>query len=170
MRAQRAAGPAVAELGPGGFRHDDAAWRRARDGTGGEADDRAEVVAVLRQQVARRDRSPRGSSRTRSSATAHGREHRDLVAVAQHGLVAVLGLVAVHPDTRGREHLAEGGTVDGAGRREQLTDRRRLERVLGATRGVTRLREESEPDRRQPISATPSLITASPSALVVSNA
>jgi hypothetical protein len=169
VRAQRAAGPAVAELGPGGFRHDDATRRRERDGTGGEADDRAEVVAVLRQQVAR-DRSPRGSSRTRSSATAHGREHRDLVAVAQHGLVAVLGLVAVHPDTRGREHLAEGGTVDGAGRGEQLTDRRRLERVLGATRGVTRLREESEPDRRQPISATPSLITASPSALVVSNA
>jgi hypothetical protein len=82
----------------------------------------------------------------------------------------VLGLVAVDPHTRRREHGAERGAVDGTRRRQQLAERGGLERVVGAARRLARLREQPQPDAQIAISATPSLMTASPAGLVVSNA
>ena len=68
------------------------------------------------------------------------------------------------------EHGAELRAVDRSRRRHQLADRGRFERVVGATRRVARLGEQPQPDAQIAISATPSLMTASPAGLVLSNA
>ena len=88
----------------------------------------------------------------------------------QGSVVAVLGLVAVDPYPRRRKHGPEPLAVDRSRRRQQLTELVGLERVVGATRRLARLGEQPQPDAQIAISATPSLMTASPAGLVVSKA
>jgi hypothetical protein len=105
---------------------------------------------------------------TGSSATAHRREDGHLVTVVQNRVFAVLGLVAVYPHAGGREHGTERRAVHGSRRPQQLAERAGFERVVGASRRLPRLGKQSQPDDQTAISATPSLMTASPVGLVVS--
>jgi hypothetical protein len=82
----------------------------------------------------------------------------------------VLGLVAVHPHARRRQHGPERRTVDRSRRRHQLAERGGVEGVVGAARRFAGLGEQPQPDGQIAISATPSLMTASPAGLVLSNA
>ncbi len=104
------------------------------------------------------------------SATAHRRDDSDLVAVVQGGVIAVLGLVAVDPHAGRRQHGAERRAVDRSRRSQQLAKRGGFERVVGASCRLARLGKQSQPDAQTAISATPSLMTASPAGLVVSKA
>ena len=91
------------------------------------------------------------------------------VAVAS-GVPAELGLVTVDPDARRIEHGTEGRAVDRRRPREEFAQRRGLERIVGPARRLTRLGEQPQADAQIAISATPSLMTASPAGFVVSNA
>jgi hypothetical protein len=82
----------------------------------------------------------------------------------------VLGLVAVDPHARGGQHGPERRAVDGSRRRHQVAERGGIEGVVGAARRFARLGEQPQPDGQIAISATPSLMTASPAGLVLSNA
>jgi hypothetical protein len=82
----------------------------------------------------------------------------------------MLGLVAVDPQARRREYSPERRAVDRSRRRHQLTERGGVEGVVGAARRFARLGEQPQPDGQIAISATPSLMTASPAGLVLSNA
>ena len=85
-------------------------------------------------------------------------------------VIALLRLVAVHPHARRRQHGAERRAIQGSRRRQQLSERRGVEGVVGAPRRLTRLGEQPQTDAQIAISATPSLMTASPAGLVVSKA
>src|SRR5438876_733727 len=116
---------------------------------------------------------PRASSSAgsiRLSATAHRGDDRHLVAVAKRSVVTVLGLVAVDPHACRGENRPELRAVDRSRRRHQLAERGGIEGVVGAARRFTRLGEQPQPDGQIAISATPSLMTASPAGLVLSNA
>jgi hypothetical protein len=62
------------------------------------------------------------------------------------------------------------GAIDRSRRRHQLAERGGFEGVVGAACRVARLGEQPQPDAQIAISATPSLMTASPAGFVLSNA
>ena len=90
---------------------------------------------------------------SRGSAAADRREHGDLVAVGERGGVAVGRLVAVDPDARAVEDLAEAVAVAGARRVEQLAEGRRREVVRGAPGGLAGRREQQQADAQLVTSA-----------------
>ena len=85
----------------------------------------------------------------RESSAAHRGQHRDLVAVAQHGRVAVGRFVAVYPHARGVEHTRELRAVAILRGREQFVQCRDVVLVTRAPGRVARLREQSEPNAQR---------------------
>ena len=104
----------------------------------------------------RRSRRARPTTRSGESATpvrklgsltaADRREHGDFVVVVQDGGVAVVGLVAVDPDTRAVEHGDELLAVSRPRAVEQFPEGRGVVAVVGAAGRLARLREQPEPD------------------------
>src|SRR5262249_54841776 len=104
------------------------------------------------------------------SATAHRRDHRNLVAVVKGRVVALLRLGAGYPDPSPPGHRAgprAGHPTPGS---PQPAPRPGLEGGRGAPRRLTRLGEQPQPDAQIAISATPSLMTASPAGFALSKA
>jgi hypothetical protein len=97
-----------------------------------------------------RARSSRGHPAARdaaaSRAAAHGRQHRDLRTVAHGCGVAGVGLVAVEPHARGREHVDEHRAVACARDVENLSDGAGLDGVAVGARGLAGRGEEQERD------------------------
>ena len=82
-------------------------------------------------------------------AAADGWEDGDFVVVVQLGGVAVVGLVAVDPDTRAFEHGDELLAVARRRVLEQFAEGGGFVAVVGAPGGFARLGEQAEPDAQR---------------------
>ena len=80
---------------------------------------------------------------------ADGWEHGDFVVVVQLGGIAVVGLVAVDPDTRAFEHGDELLAVARGRVLEQFAEGGGVVAVVGTPGRFARLREQAEPDAQR---------------------